>query len=79
MADKIQVHVSQSFAAAPAEVYKAWLDPDTVRGWLGNALKSMGLSGQIAQVKTDPESAANSCGRTSVTGLKRGFGVAFSS
>jgi len=55
MADKVEVQVSHRFKAPPAKVYEAWLRPDQVRAWFSAAVRSMGLSGEIAEIKIVPE------------------------
>jgi len=54
MSSKIEARVSHRFEAIPEQVYDTWLDPRQVRLWMAAALKSSGLSGDIARIEVDP-------------------------
>jgi uncharacterized protein YndB with AHSA1/START domain len=55
MSSKIEARVTHRFKAPAERVYDAWLNPDQVRMWLGAALKSHGLSGEIRRIEIDPK------------------------
>lgn len=54
MPKMIEVRVSQEFNASAEQVFDAWLDPESVKLWMGASLKNMGLSGDICRVEIDP-------------------------
>jgi len=45
--------VTHRFAASPARVYDAWLEPAKLRSWMSAALKNMGVSGEMMRVEVD--------------------------
>lgn len=54
MGKPISVKVTQKFDAPVEDVFNGWIEPDKVRDWMSAALKSMGLTGEIARVEIDP-------------------------
>jgi len=54
MGAKIEARVWHRFPAPTEAIYKAWLDPASVRVWMGEALRSLGLSGDIQRIEIDP-------------------------
>ena len=53
MSSRIEARVTHRFKATAELVYDAWLNPDQVRAWLVDALKSLGLAGDICRVEID--------------------------
>ena len=53
MSSRIQARVNHRFKVAAERVYDAWLHPDQVRAWLVDALKSLGLAGDICRVEIE--------------------------
>src|SRR5262245_16671229 len=53
MSSKVEARVVHHFKATAERVYDAWLTPEQVRAWLGAALKSMGLAGDIRRIDID--------------------------
>ncbi|MBT8473141.1 MAG: SRPBCC domain-containing protein [Marinicaulis sp.] len=47
--------VSHQFNVSPETVFDGWLDLALTRQWMSIALKSVGLSGEMAQVQIDPQ------------------------
>jgi len=54
MGAKIEARVEHHFPVPAEAIYKAWLDPASVRVWMGEALRSLGLSGDIQRIEIDP-------------------------
>jgi uncharacterized protein YndB with AHSA1/START domain len=54
MSTKIHARVSHRFKASAERVYDAWLDPEMVRQWMGDALRKFGLEGDIRRIEIDP-------------------------
>lgn len=51
----VEVKIQHRFKTATTEgVFDAWLDEDDVRAWLGSALRTHGLAGDIRRIEIDP-------------------------
>jgi uncharacterized protein YndB with AHSA1/START domain len=49
----VEAKVVHEFAASAERVFDAWLDPSLVKRWMGAALKSFGLSGDVRRIEID--------------------------
>ncbi|MEZ6195834.1 MAG: SRPBCC domain-containing protein [Planctomycetota bacterium] len=51
---RVTARVSHEFSSPPERVFDAWLDPESVRAWMGHALRAMGLPGEVRTIAIDP-------------------------
>lgn len=54
MTKSIEAKVVYRFSASAMNVFDAWLNADLVTLWMKDALRNMGLSGEIKQIEIDP-------------------------
>ncbi len=57
----IEARSQQSLSCSAEHLYDAWLDPEKVREWMANSLKSIGLAGDMRRVETDPRVGGTFC------------------
>lgn len=54
MTETIEARVQHVFQASPEQVFDAWINPVSIRRWLSAALRTMGLPGDILEVRVEP-------------------------
>lgn len=57
----IEARSQQALSCSAAQLYDAWLDPEKIREWMSNSLKSIGLAGDLRRVETDPHVGGKFC------------------
>lgn len=61
MSGRIEARVEQKLRCTAAQLYDAWIQPELIRKWLASSLKSIGLTGELRRVETDPRIGGKFC------------------
>lgn len=59
--NRIEARVNLQLHCSPEQLYDAWLDPEQIRAWMSQSLKSFGLTGELRRIETDPRVGGKFC------------------